>query len=276
MNMVTTFARLSECENARHVLDSRGIAYEVIEAVPQYARVGTAALRTSAEGQAALAMDPGISDAGWVDFRAPTQPVPQGAPDEFEEDVFGNAAIMVLAPCVADLSRIRLIAHLSGNLAEALPYLNAEMPQGFFNANVPALTFMDGYRMVVLYSDRVTVAKADELVDAWRTLDSVRRLANSVWARRRCIEPSYVMRRKPPAIEIYKRLPGTNCQACGERTCLAFALRVWVAESKPSSCKPVFSGDYAHLKPALLEICAGLGVLPSEEPTVTVSDDVTV
>ena len=70
MNMVTTFARLSECENARHVLDSHGIAYEAIEAAPQYARVGTAALRTSAEGQAALAMDPvSAIRVGWISVR---------------------------------------------------------------------------------------------------------------------------------------------------------------------------------------------------------------
>jgi tRNA (Thr-GGU) A37 N-methylase len=30
-----------------------------------------------------------------------------------------------------------------------------------------------------------------------------------------------------------------------------------------SMCKPVFEGNFVHLKDALLEICAGLGVLES-------------
>ena len=40
--------------------------------------------------------------------------------------------------------------------------------------------------------------------------------------------------KKPPALEILKRLPGTNCGRCGEMTCMAFALRVWAAEANES------------------------------------------
>jgi ArsR family metal-binding transcriptional regulator len=119
---------------------------------------------------------------------------------------------------------------------------------------------MDGYRMVSLYPRRITVAKADELVDAWRTLESIRRKANEVWVRRGEIEPSYELRERPPALEIFKRLPRTNCRACGEATCLAFAVKVWQGGALPKACAPVFAGEYGHLKDALLEICKGLGV----------------
>jgi len=37
-------------------------------------------------------------------------------------------------------------------------------------------------------------------------------------------------------IEIYKKLPGTNCGECGEATCMAFALKVQSAQRKMSEC----------------------------------------
>lgn len=37
---------------------------------------------------------------------------------------------------------------------------------------------------------------------------------NDVWARRHEIQPSTEMRERPAALEIYKRLPKTNCKQC--------------------------------------------------------------
>jgi len=87
----------------------------------------------------------------------------------------------------------------------------------------------------------------------------IRCRVNEAWARRAQIEPSDEMREKPPALEIFKRLPKTNCRACGELTCLAFAVRVWMGELAVSKCTPVFQGEFGHLKDALVEICMGLG-----------------
>jgi len=198
--------------------------------------------------------------SGWVEYRPARIAILAEEPPGFEEDVFGQAAVMVLAPCVADVSRIRLIAHISGDLTEVFPYLNTEMKQASYNRHAPTLTYMDEYRMISLYPRRITVAKADELVDAWRTLETIRRRVNEAWARRASIAPSYEMREKPPALEILKRLPRTNCRACGEPTCLAFAVKVWQGRALPSECGPVFTGGHAGLKDALVEICKGLGV----------------
>ncbi len=44
-------------------------------------------------------------------------------------------------------------------------------------------------------------------------------------------------------IEIYKKLPGTNCGECGESTCMAFALKVQSAQCKISGCPYVKKED---------------------------------
>lgn len=123
---------------------------------------------------------------------------------------------------------------------------------------------------------RTTVAiparKAADLFDTWSVLADIREIVNRTWARRDRLTPSYERRRRPPALEIFKRLPGTNCKECGDRTCLAFADRLWRGDADPTECGPVFGGEYAHLRDALLDICAALGldVGRSDSPTARV------
>jgi ArsR family metal-binding transcriptional regulator len=60
-------------------------------------------------------------------------------------------------------------------------------------------------------------------------LEKIRLLVNCTWAQRQTITPLYTQRYKPLALEIYKRLPRTNCPEYGEQTCMAFAVRLWQA-----------------------------------------------
>jgi len=262
--LVTTFPVLGEFEKAQRALDDLRLPYEILRPDPAYARIGAPAIVTDSEARTALASHhrDGFTCSGWVDFRPSAATVPQQAPPGFREDVFGEARLMVLAPCVADLTKIRLVAHLSGDLTEVFPYMNAVMREASYNRAGPTFTFMDAYRMISVYPRRITVAKADGIVDGWRTLEAIRRRANDVWQRRDEIDPSYEMREKPPAVEIFRRLPRTNCRACGEQTCLAFAIRVYMDEVPVGRCKPVFAGEFQRLKGALVEICAGLGAEP--------------
>lgn len=267
--LATTFPKQSEFETSRDRLQALGLPFEVVTSLPGYRRVGVPALVMEPEARSAMAQDSGrqLVCSGWVDYRAAAIQVPAEEPPEFAEDVFGEAAVMVLAPCIADETKIRIIAHIPGNMEQVFPYMNAVMREACYNVHGPTFTFMDRYRMVSLYPRRIAVAKADEIVDAWRTLEAIRLRVNGTWARRKEIEPCYELREKPPALEIFKRLPRTNCGECGQKTCLAFAVELWRGLGSPAACKPVFAGEYTHMKDALMEICAGLGVMdqPVEE-----------
>ena len=59
-------------------------------------------------------------------------------------------------------------------------------------------------------------------------------------------------------IEIYKKLPGTNCRECGELTCMAFSLKVKNAQRKMSECPYVKHED---------------GKTLTEEPIVTMENN---
>jgi ArsR family metal-binding transcriptional regulator len=263
--LVTTFPVLSEFQRASTVLNTTGATCERIDPTPALSLVAVPALVMSRDQRATLeSAAPDITFSGWVDYQIATSTMPNGpVPEEAEQGgCFRRAAIMVLSPCVADYKKIRLIAHLEGGLAPLLPYLNAVLPQASYTPKAETLTFMDGYRMIALYPRRITIAKADEIVDAWLTLERIRFLAEQTWRDRARIEPSFETRKKPPALEIFKRLPGTNCGRCDMPTCLAFAMHVWTGEASTRRCLPVFEEDakFSHLREALLEICAGMGI----------------
>lgn len=261
-HLLTTFPARSEFEKARARLDAFSLAYEVVSPDPGFSLVGVPSLVMDSEVRMRLGdrAGDGFTASGWVDYHPARIAAPAETAPEFEQDVFGRAAVMVLAPCVADATKIRIIAHLSGDLTEVFPYLNAVMREASYNLHGPTFTFMDRYRMVSMYPRRIAVAKADEIVDAWRVLEAIRCRANEVWARRNEITPSCEMRERPPALEILKRLPRTNCRACGEATCTAFAVKVWSGGAAVSECAPVFSADHQRLRDALVEVCSGLGV----------------
>jgi ArsR family metal-binding transcriptional regulator len=264
MELLTTFPTREDAERARALLDTRGLPYHAIEPTAALRRVAVTALALTTEvyGELGGFKAHGVTESGWVEYRPATQELPQGPAAEFDEDVFGEARITTLSPCVAGETKIRIIAEISGNLAPAMPYLNAVNPQASYIPAGDTLTYMDGPRMVVLYPKRTAAAKPEEIVDAWLLLERIRRQVNEAWARRQEIEPCFETRKKPPALEIFKRLPGTNCGLCGELTCMAFAFRVWSAEAPMSRCSPLFEPEHAAMRAALMEIVAGLGLGP--------------
>jgi len=273
---LTTFPTREELEKAVKALDAIGDPYERINPSPALSLVAVPALVMTREARGRLVLAaPTIVYSGWVVHRDARAVMPDGPSPAEESACFQRAVIMVLSPCVADETKIRLIAHLKGDLSPVLPYLNAVTPQASFSPTAEVLTFMDGHRMISLYRRRITIAKADEIVDGWLTLERIRRMVEHTWSVRERIQPSFEIRKRPPAIEIFKRLPRTNCGRCGEPTCLAFAMRLWTGEGSVILCLPVFEegGTATHLKEALIEICAGMGLaagnqLQAEKDTV--------
>ena len=259
--MITTFSTDADFEAAVRELGRLGLAYEALLPPVGHDWLAAPGLIMDVEVRAALstALGDALRSSGWVDYRPATGTSEPSSVKELEEDVFGRTAVTLLTPCVADETKIRIIAEISGNLAPVFPYLNAVIPNASYSPGAQTLTYLDGHRMVVLYPRRIAMAKPDELVDAWLRLGDIRRLANDAWARRDEIEPDYATRKKPPALEILKRLPRTNCGLCGEMTCMAFALRLWAGEARLGDCTPVVAPEQSAHLAALQEICAGLG-----------------
>ena len=257
------FQAAEEFGRTRAVLDRAGAAYRAVEPPEPVAAVGVPFLVIPDASRGALyeAVCGGVMLAGQAPYRDPAPdaladlpPAPADA-----EDVAGRFAISFMGPCVATENAIRLTAQVAGDLGPVLPYLNADLPAAAYAPGRPSLTLMDDDRLVCLYPHRITAARCHEMLDAWRTLEAVRRLVLDVWSRRETIEPSEARTAPPSVLEIYQQTPRINCGACGEPTCMAFAVKLLAGKQEVTHCTPAFEGDHPHRRQGLLEIAERLG-----------------
>ena len=196
---------------------------------------------------------------------------------DYEEDFFKRAeayrtdssngvflktiTLCYVAPCMADEKRIRLIAYLNRDITEILPYLNAVIKGASYNKGASILTYTKERRIINLYNMKVTIAKADDIIDAWHILDEIKGLINKTYEKRSDIKPNYDEKVKVTALQIYGWLPKTNCRACGEATCLAFACRLLLGEQELSKCAPLsVESKFSENKKIMQEMAEALGV----------------
>jgi ArsR family metal-binding transcriptional regulator len=182
-------------------------------------------------------------------------------PSGKEEDYLKSITLCYVAPCMADEKKIRLIAYFDRDISELLPYLNAVIKGASYNKNAPTLTYAKERRLVNLYSIKITIAKADDIIDAWKVLDEVKELINRTYKNRDAIKPNYEEKVKVTALQIYGWLPKSNCKACGEATCLAFAVKLLHGEQKLENCRPLLSEHkYAENRNIMQEMIEALGL----------------
>ena len=182
-------------------------------------------------------------------------------PSGKEDDYLKSITLCYVAPCMADEKKIRLIAYFDRDISELLPYLNAVIKRASYNKNAPTLTYAKERRLINLYNIKITIAKADDIIDAWKVLDEVKELINKTYKNKDTIKPNYEERVKVTALQIYGWLPKSNCKACGEATCLAFAVKLLHGEQKLENCKPLFTDTkFAENKQIMQEMAEALGL----------------
>ena len=130
--------------------------------------------------------------------------------------------ITTVLPCIADTSKLRVIAKLDADIGEALPYLNATMKKVVFNPGGKTLTYKKEGMCFTFHENGITATKLRDLPHAHEELQAMMDHVNEVWERRAEITPSYERGVQLNALMLYKGLPATNCKECGEPSCLAF------------------------------------------------------
>ena len=263
-DLVVVFQAVGELERVRRAMADVADAVRLIEPPPQVADLVPPYLVVCDPARSALyeAIRAGAVIAGQVWHREPLPGALEdlGPPPTDGADAVGRVSIAFVAPCIAEDDHLRLTVQIERDVSGVFPYLNALLPHATYNPEGPTFTFMDGPRLVNLFPHRAAIARVREMQDAWRTITHLVRTINDAWNRRDSIKPLYERRVQISVLEVFSRLPQTNCRACGERTCLAFAAKLLQGEQRIENCTPVFGGDREHLKDALLDIVAGLGV----------------
>jgi ArsR family metal-binding transcriptional regulator len=117
-----------------------------------------------------------------------------------------------------------------------------------------ALMWKTGGHHLTLHARQIAAGNVEDYDMAVAEIDELVELINRTWERRAEITPDYETRHRPPLITVYKLLPQTNCQQCGEPTCYSFAIKLAASQKTIADCVPVFEPHHAEKLSALQSI----------------------
>jgi ArsR family metal-binding transcriptional regulator len=145
------------------------------------------------------------------------------------------------------------IARLEVDISRALPYLNATLTNGTYFSDGPVFSWRQDSHNIGFWPDRIAVDHLDTREQATEMVEQLVRLVNDVWNKRADIEPDTRTRENLQPLELYRLLPRTNCKACGESACFAFALKLAAGQVQLRQCEPLYAEDQYENQRAQLE-----------------------
>ncbi len=176
----------------------------------------------------------------------------------------GAITLIRTLPCLADPSKLIVIGETGAAIDGVLSLLNAILPNVVsYHPFSGVMTLRRRPGLITLNPDKVMITHVADVEEGLALLAATRDLLNRTWARREEIQPRYTGRRVPRPLDVYELLPRTNCHACGEATCMAFAFGLLEsrhrAEECPSLADPTFAAQRQALGEMLEEVGDGLG-----------------
>lgn len=170
----------------------------------------------------------------------------------------GAIVLIRTLPCLADPGKIIVIGETDAAIDGALPLLNAILPTVVsYNPFAGTMTLRRRPGLITLYPRQVMITQVADVEEGLALLAAVRDLLNQTWARRDEIQPLPEGRPVPRPLDVYELLPRTNCRACGEVTCMAFAFGLLESRHRPEQCPPLADPTFAAQHQALADMLSG-------------------
>lgn len=144
---------------------------------------------------------------------------------------------------------LRCFADLESDIGAVLPYLNTVLHGHLFFPEPPSLTLKyGGGTLITLTSREIAINIVKDESEAEKILEWLKQEINTTWERRGEITPSYEVAAAPRALDILRLLPRTNCRACGQSTCLVFAVQVCQGVQNLPACASLAKENHEQLQ----------------------------
>lgn len=161
-----------------------------------------------------------------------------------DEGAIKKVTIQEIKPCVVAQNKIRVLLQLDSEIKDVIPILVSRYPPGRVNyiENKVILTLNVNDRLVTLYpSGKVSMNKTINKEDAIHVITAIvgdiNECFNEYEKGETKIEGKNISQIGP--LEIYNCLPKTNCEECGEATCMAFSIKLLSGDVKLNQCLPL-------------------------------------
>jgi len=167
-------------------------------------------------------------------------------------------------PCVADPTKIRVIASADRELGEILPYLDQKIPNALYSKKSGFLTYKRGIILNTLHpTDEITMTQIADENEANAILGEIKDKINETYKERDQIDLTAPKKRvngvNVGPLDLYGYLPKTNCKECGEATCMAFAVMVLNHEKRLDECPYLSEPKYKCARETLVMLLQSAG-----------------
>jgi ArsR family metal-binding transcriptional regulator len=160
-------------------------------------------------------------------------------------------------PCLAEPGRIIVIGEPSRKLDEVLPYL-AILPNVItYNPEAKTLTLRRQPGFISLYSEKAYITKVKDTDEGLELFKALVEAINATWEHRGELVALTTRKYAPRPLDIWTLLPQTNCQKCGEATCMAFACNLLLQKRELVECVPLRAEDAFAERRLTLEAMVG-------------------
>jgi len=112
----------------------------------------------------------------------------------------------------------------------------------------PALMLKNYGKLITIHPQKIAVNALIDGDEAEKIVAWLQREINETWEKRLEIKPCTESEKRPILFEVFKLLPRTNCQECGETTCMVFANRVIEGSMRQDDCSMIASESREKLK----------------------------
>ena len=168
--------------------------------------------------------------------------------------------IKEIRPCIVAENMIRVLLQLDSEIKDIIPILAAKHPPGKVNfiEKKGILTLNSSDRLVTLYpSGKISMNKTVDEEDAILIVTKLMCEINQAYeelSSENQVDYSKLNEKLSQIgpLAIYNCLPKTDCEQCGEKTCMAFSMKLLSGDSELSKCQPVIdNGNILCLKELL-------------------------
>jgi len=210
----------------------------------------------------------GVPVSGVIPHSPFRRALPKGEPPEpVWRNILGALRVTGVYESLTDPLKLRVEAAVEKGFRELLPLMARLIRGGTYRPDGPALAFEEGHRLIVITSDGLSLCRVDDLLDMWILIRTTIDLAFTAWRLRSTLKPETEPRYGIGTMEIFKRLPGTNCRKCGNYACMEFAAGLLTGRRDIVECPPLFEPEYGRHRESLKWVIAIVGIAPRSQVT---------
>ena len=161
--------------------------------------------------------------------------------------------------CLADPDKIRIVAELTDDIGDVLPYLNTTFRGCMYNHNEQVLTLKKDGRQITFHPKEIAITRLENKNKAREILDWLKNLINMTYDNRESIKPKLDMWIILSTLSLSSSLPGEKCKDCSGKDCYGFAQKLIAGEANIMQCKPLFTSEFKEKRKKILGLLKEAG-----------------